>query len=206
MKIINHLLYNDDGKQVDFKQTPNKDKRKMDLKWLIYHFTAGASRQGAVNHFSDPNAKASAHLVIDRDGSITQCSPFNTVCWHAGNSSYDGITGSVNRNTIGIELVNWGGLTQKADGKFYSWTGREIPASEVIMARHKNGGPVRPWHTYTPVQLQLAEDIGKLLVSTYKLKDILGHEDICFPIGRKTDPSPSFPMENIRARLFGRHQ
>jgi N-acetylmuramoyl-L-alanine amidase len=70
MKIINHLLCNDDGSRVDFKQTPNTDKRKMDLKWLIIHFTAGSSRQGAVNHFSDPNAKASAHLVIGREGAI----------------------------------------------------------------------------------------------------------------------------------------
>lgn len=35
------------------------------------------------------------------------------------------------KTTIGIEIANWGFLTKKGD-KFYSWTGAEVPASEVI--------------------------------------------------------------------------
>lgn len=204
MKIINHLLYNEDGTQCDFKLSPNQDKRKMDLRWLVYHFTAGATRQGAVNHFSKPEAKASAHIVLDRDGSITQCVAFNRVAWHAGNSSWEDVTGSVNMYTLGIELVNFGGLTETADGKFWSWTGKEIPASQVMKARHPAGGKVRPWQTYTEKQLQVAEDLGKLLVQTYKLKNVLGHENVA--PSRKTDPGPTFHMDNFRARLFGRHE
>ena len=204
MKIINHLLYNDDNTQVDFKQTPNKDKRKMDLRYLVIHFTAGSSRQGAVNHFSKPESKASAHIVLDRDGSMTQCNAFNSVCYHAGTSAWKDITGSLNLYSIGIELVNFGALTQTADGKFWSWTGKEIPASQVVMGRHPNGGKVKPWQTYTEKQLQVLEDLSKLLAKTYKLQDVVGHENIA--PDRKTDPGVAFHMDNFRARLFGRHE
>jgi len=204
MQIKNHLLYDATGKQVDYHLSPNHDKRKMDLKWLVIHFTAGATRTGCVNHFSNPKAKASAHLVIDRDGSISQCVPLNCVAWHAGTSTWEGVVGSVNRNTIGIELVNFGGLTQTADGKFWSWTGKEIPASDVVMGRHKNGGPRKPWQTYTEKQLQVLEDVSKALVQEYDLLDVIGHEDIS--PSRKSDPGPAFHMDNFRARLFGRHE
>jgi N-acetylmuramoyl-L-alanine amidase len=39
-------------------------------------------------------------------------------------------------------------------------------------------------------------------VRTYRLKDIVGHEDIA--PGRKSDPGPVFPLQNIRAKVFGR--
>jgi N-acetylmuramoyl-L-alanine amidase len=100
--------------------------------------------------------------------------------------------------------VNFGTLTQTADGKFWSWTGKEIPASQVTMGRHPNGGPVKAWQTYTEKQLQVVEDVSKLIVQTYKLIDVLGHETVS--PGRKSDPGFAFHLDNFRARLFGRHQ
>lgn len=41
-----------------------------------------------------------------------------------------------------------------------------------------------------------------MLVKTYGLKDILGHEDIS-PI-RKSDPGPAFPLASVRAKAMGR--
>ena len=41
-----------------------------------------------------------------------------------------------------------------------------------------------------------------MLVSTYQLLDIVGHEDIA-PF-RKTDPGPAFPMENFKSMVLGR--
>jgi N-acetylmuramoyl-L-alanine amidase len=41
-----------------------------------------------------------------------------------------------------------------------------------------------------------------ILVKTYGLRDIVGHDDIA--PGRKNDPGPAFPLANIRARVFGR--
>ncbi len=47
--------------------------------------------------------KVSAHLLIDRRGSITQYVPFHLRAWHAGPSSYAG-RNACNDFSIGIEL------------------------------------------------------------------------------------------------------
>lgn len=45
----------------------------------------------------------SAHIVIRRSGEAIQCVPFNERAWHAGRSSWKGMTG-LNDQSIGIEL------------------------------------------------------------------------------------------------------
>ena len=45
----------------------------------------------------------SAHLFIDRDGKVTQFVPFGARAWHAGSSSFAGVT-NCNDYSIGIEL------------------------------------------------------------------------------------------------------
>ena len=48
--------------------------------------------------------KVSAHIVIDREGGVTQYVPFDRRAWHAGESVYAGRT-RCNDFSIGIELV-----------------------------------------------------------------------------------------------------
>jgi N-acetyl-anhydromuramoyl-L-alanine amidase len=47
--------------------------------------------------------QVSAHLFIERDGTITQFVPFDTRAWHAGVSSFHGVA-NCNDYSIGIEL------------------------------------------------------------------------------------------------------
>lgn len=47
--------------------------------------------------------KVSAHLFIERTGKVTQFVPFGARAWHAGVSSFEGIT-NCNDYSIGIEL------------------------------------------------------------------------------------------------------
>jgi N-acetyl-anhydromuramoyl-L-alanine amidase len=49
------------------------------------------------------NLRVSAHLLIRRDGGVTQYVPFNLRAWHAGQSSYQGRE-RCNDFSIGIEL------------------------------------------------------------------------------------------------------
>jgi AmpD protein len=49
------------------------------------------------------NLKVSAHLLIDRHGYVTQFVPFNKIAWHAGVSTFEGLT-NCNEYSIGIEL------------------------------------------------------------------------------------------------------
>ena len=47
--------------------------------------------------------KVSAHILIERNGSLIQFVPFNKCAWHAGESTYAG-RDSCNEFSIGIEL------------------------------------------------------------------------------------------------------
>ncbi|MCX7103545.1 MAG: N-acetylmuramoyl-L-alanine amidase [Methylobacter sp.] len=196
MKIDDHLLVAD---YVSQRQTPNKGN-SFDPKYLIFHFTAGRGCKSSVDWLCSPQAKASAHLVVGRDGSITQLAPFNIVAWHAGKSCWNGLTG-MNQYSVGIEMDNAGKLT-KVGSKYRTWFQAEIAEDDVIQAKHKNESDMGFWHAYTDIQIQRANDLASLLVETYQLKDILGHEDIA--PGRKNDPGPAFPLTNIHSGAFGR--
>jgi N-acetylmuramoyl-L-alanine amidase len=200
MQINKNLLFNDGGSQTDFAATPNKGG-KYTPQFLVMHYTAVTTFESTLSHFQNPNAKASAHLLIGRDGRITQFAPFNIVAFHAGVSQFKGLVG-LNQFAIGIELVN-GGKLLKSGNKFICPVDlRKIPTPEVVMATHKNETAEAAWHLYTPQQLEVAIEIAILLVRTYDLKDVVGHDDIA-PM-RKIDPGPAFPMSSFRSRVMGR--
>jgi N-acetylmuramoyl-L-alanine amidase len=199
MKIINHRLCKDDGTPYSFVESPNHGG-KLTAEFLVMHFTAASSAKSAINWLTNPTAQASAHLVIGRDGNITQLVPFDTVAWHAGKSFWDGRQG-LNSFSLGIEIDNAGRLTRQGT-KWVTWFGQTIPDEEVIQATHKNETEPAGWHCYTEAQIQAVLEVGLLLMREYKLKEVVGHEDIA--PGRKNDPGPAFPMSNLRARLMGR--
>jgi N-acetylmuramoyl-L-alanine amidase len=189
------------GEQVAWQPTPNIGGA-LAARFLVMHYTAGGSAQSAITTLTTkkPQGNASAHLVLARDGAITQLAPFNVITWHAGVSQWDGIVG-LNRASIGIELDNAGPLNVVGN-KFIAWFGREYPASDVMLATHRHGGPERPWHAYTEVQIERCLELAEVLVQRYRLTGILGHDDIAR--GRKLDPGPAFPLGSVAARALGR--
>jgi N-acetylmuramoyl-L-alanine amidase len=165
---------------------------------LVIHFTSGASGVSSIeDYWKTPAAKgACAHLVIERDGTIIQCRPFDRTCGHAGVSRWrDPRTGTLyvgaNAYAIGIELANAG----SSDGAL-SWA-RKQPGFRSIHARHSNGGPVQEWEAYPAAQLAACTAVAKVLVARYQLDDITGHD--CIAPERKDDPGPAFPMADLRA-------
>lgn len=200
VKISRHRLRTDSS-LLSFHASPNVGDR-LDPSYLVIHYTAAPSAEHSVSWLCNPVAKASAHVVIGRDGSVTQLVPFDRVAWHAGVSSWDGLTG-LNRHAIGIELDNAGRLTRKG-GRWTAWFGATYPDDQVMEAVHKHETAPAGWHVYTPEQIEAALATATAILEKYDILDVLGHEDIS--PGRKTDPGPAFPMESFRARLLGRDQ
>ena len=199
MKIVDHRLCLDDGTAYPFVASPNIGD-KIEHEYLVLHYTAGRTAAGAVQWLTNPAAQASAHLIIGRDGAITQLVPFDTVAWHAGASSWEGRVG-LNRYSIGIEMDNAGRLTRHGN-RWRAWFGADYPDGEVIEAVHKHETEPCGWHIYTPEQIEVVSEVATLLMQEYGLLDVIGHEDIA--PGRKSDPGPAFPMQNLRARVLGR--
>lgn len=162
-------------------------------RFLVIHFTSGATAMSSINFWKSPEAKgAEAHVIIDRDGTIYQVLPFNQRADHAGKSKWkDPNTGrlweNLNSCSIGIELANAGDDEKLAT----KWS--KIP---MHWGAHKNGGKPKLWEAYTPAQLAACEMISKVLVDRYNLDDVVGHDDIA--PDRKVDPGPAFPMAALR--------
>ncbi|GAC1629260.1 MAG: hypothetical protein NVS9B10_20200 [Nevskia sp.] len=183
-----------------FDPSPNQSG-SLSAIFLVMHYTAGTSMAAAVSWLKNPAAKASAHLVIGRDGAVVQLVPFNRRAWHAGVSKWGNLEG-MNQYSIGIELVNAGKLVRRADGQWITWSKEIIQAADVTIARHKDELSDAGWHEYTDVQIQIALNIATALNASYGFTDILGHDDIS--PHRKTDPGPLFPMNSFRSRVLGR--
>ncbi len=199
MKIKGHRLYHDDDSPYPFRRSPNSGA-KVQHEFLVIHYTAGRSAESSIDYLTQRIAKASAHVVIGRDGGITQLVPFDTIAWHAGTSSWEGFDG-LNHYSLGIELDNAGPLDRHGN-RWRAWFGAYYDDDEVIEAVHKHATRPRGWHIYTPVQIEAALELSDLLVNFYNLRDVVGHDDIA--PGRKQDPGPAFPMESFRKRILGR--
>ncbi|WP_447965674.1 N-acetylmuramoyl-L-alanine amidase [Nitrospira sp. Ecomares 2.1] len=197
-RLVNHRL---EGNKVNYLETPNKGGT-LQPSYLVFHYTAGRSSQSSIAWLTNPLAKASAHLVVGRDGTITQLAPFITKTWHAGVSHWDGLTG-LNQHSIGIEMDNAGPLIAVGT-KLTAWFGKSYPKSQAMFATHKLDTEPKWWHAFSEKQILIAVELAKILVSQYALKDILGHDDIA--PDRKRDPGPAFPLDHIRALVIGRSQ
>ena len=154
-------------------------------RFLVIHFTAGASALSSIGYWKQLANGVCAHFVIDRDGTIYQCRPCNRTAGHAGTSYWHGYR-NLNNCSIGIELANGGDTYPTRFSKL-----------KPITAKHKNGGHTTEWETYPPEQLAACEMLSKILVERYNLDDVIGHEDIA--PSRKNDPGPAFPMGALRA-------
>jgi AmpD protein len=103
-------------------ESPNSDERPPDatLDLIVVHgisLPPGRFGEGWIDRFflnelpaaADPyfatiaDVKVSAHVLIGRDGSLTQYVSFNRRAWHAGRSTYCG-RNACNDFSVGIEL------------------------------------------------------------------------------------------------------
>ena len=197
MKINNHRL---DADRAGHLESPNQGGPYAAgaLDTVIIHYTAGATAAEAIDILCDPLREVSAHLVVDHSGALTQLLPFDGIGWHAGQSRW-GERESLNRNSVGIEIVNAGQLEAR-DGYFASWKGDAYHAAEVVEAVHRHQTEPTFWHRFTEAQVDVVESVCALLVREYGIIHILGHDEVA--PGRKIDPGPAYPLDLLRARVL----
>lgn len=165
---------------------------------VVCHDTAGRlDKHSSVNWFCSKDCNTSAHVVIERDGSITQQVPFNRKAWHAGASSFNGKL-HCNNFSIGIEIVNPGKLVKDGD-KAKAWFNQSWPTSQLeykVTDAHGVGW----WMPYTPEQITAVTELCKALAKAYPISDITTHWAIS--PGRKVDTTPLFPLEQVKREVF----
>lgn len=85
--------------------SPNHNERRPNF--IILHDTSNDNIEQPLRTLTDPAREVSAHYLIGRDGSLYQLVDENRRAWHAGQSSWGGLT-DLNSASIGIELDNTG--------------------------------------------------------------------------------------------------
>jgi len=203
LTIKNHVLM-DGTTPINFIKSPHTGGALKSV-FLVIHYTASGPSSDIGKYFSNPSAGVSAHIVVRRDGTITQCVAFNKVAFHAGQSSWIGQSGKsyvgLNKHAVGIEIENWGPLKRNGSG-WVSWTGQPVDSGLVIEAKHKFGTPNCGWEIYTEAQITSCIELAKAICSAYNITEIVGHDDIS--PGRKSDPGPAWNMRSFVAKVFGR--
>jgi N-acetylmuramoyl-L-alanine amidase len=104
-----------------------------DIHFIVIHVTDG-SYAGAVAWLTNPQAQASSHYVISREGDITQLVARRDIAWHSGNHT-------MNAESLGIEHE---GMTDDPAG----FTDAEYRASAHLVAWlvHVYGIPIDRTH------------------------------------------------------------
>ena len=91
-----------------YSQNFSKKLRKnKDIKFIIIHYTGMQSKIASIKRLLSPRHKVSCHYLIDRKGQVLRMVDENKVAWHAGKSKWKNFN-NLNKNSIGIELVNKG--------------------------------------------------------------------------------------------------
>ncbi len=91
------------------RPSPNFDDRPPDtpVDMVVLHYTGMESAAAALERLCDPEARVSAHYVIDEDGTVISLVAEDKRAWHAGEAYWRGET-DINGRSVGIELVNPG--------------------------------------------------------------------------------------------------
>jgi len=110
------------------KRSPNQDDRIIPVEFLVLHYTA-VSLERTLDIFMDTEIGTSAHLVVDRDGSVFEMvdclNGLPKRARHAGVSQW-GNWKHFNDFSIGIELVNF-------NGNIFEYTEAQYRALKAII-------------------------------------------------------------------------
>jgi N-acetylmuramoyl-L-alanine amidase len=141
--------------------SPNFDARRAPPDMVILHYTGMQTGQAAIDRLRDPQARVSAHYVVEEDGRVFRLVPEERRAWHAGKSFWQGET-DCNAASIGIEIVNpgheWGyrafpdnqveaviGLLDGIRSRWEVPDGRILGHADVAPDRKEDPGELFPW-------------------------------------------------------------
>ncbi len=152
--------------------SPNYDGRKRPIDMIVLHYTGMTSGAAALARLCDPEAKVSAHYLVEEDGTLFTLVDETQRAWHAGVSSWRGET-DINDRSIGIEIVNpgheWGyrpfpspqidavvDLVRDASKRWRISPALVVGHSDVAPARKEDPGELFPWRRLADEGLAIA--------------------------------------------------
>jgi N-acetylmuramoyl-L-alanine amidase len=159
--------------------SPNFDERTLPISMIVLHYTGMEDAASAIARLCDPEAKVSAHYLIDEDGTVLRMVAEDKRAWHAGRSHWRGIT-DVNAASVGIEIVNpghdWGyrpfteqqiaaliPLVAAIKERHGITRGNVVGHSDIAPTRKRDPGELFPWYQLARLRLALPRPTRHLM-------------------------------------------
>jgi N-acetyl-anhydromuramyl-L-alanine amidase AmpD len=191
------------GLAAPFRPSPNVGGA-LRPEYIVLHDTgSGLNDSGSIAWLTDRASKVSAHVVIGRDGRITQLVPFGVKAWHAGQSVWRGRP-LLNGFSIGIEIINPGRLTKIGEGVYKGVCTIDTNRDRSLLVQHAKTAAHGDgyWLAYSDAQIRAVRELCQAICQEYPIKEIVTHWLIS--PGRKVDTNPLFPLEQLRQACLGR--
>lgn len=199
------------SKRIDQRPSPTSSSRRgLPVYASLVHFDRSPNDTAGLAWLVDPASRVSAHFHIARTGRTIQLVDLTAAAWHAGASELlvDGkLLRGANLFTIGIELANVGPVLRGESGRFFWLDGetmRKLPpdfAPVRAALKFANGYTVDSfWEPYPEPQIKALEALlDELAANGYARAgaNLLGHEEVAIPVGRKDDPGGAFLWERF---------
>jgi hypothetical protein len=159
---------------------------KTEKKTIVLHHTAGSHRPDWVVSAWDrdktkggKSLRVATHFIIGNkstrdgdttwDGTIVEAFDLKYWAHHLGTKNSN--NSILNKQSIGIEICNYGPLTKSQNGEFFTYVNSKVPEEDVIdLGRNWRG--YRYYHNYTDKQI----DSVKYLIETLSSKFSI---DVC---------------------------
>jgi N-acetylmuramoyl-L-alanine amidase len=161
------------------RPSPNFDARALPVSLIVLHYTGMRTAEAAIARLADPEAKVSAHYVVDEDGQVIRMVAEEHRAWHAGRAHWREID-DVNSASIGIEIVNPGHefgyrafpdaqidavirLVMEVKDRYEITRGNVVGHSDIAPARKRDPGELFPWHRLARLRLALPRPTKNLM-------------------------------------------
>lgn len=148
--------------QIDYPEDKYVKKEYQKTQIVLHHTVSNSSALDVANYWKTLPNKIGTCIIIERNGNICQLFSSKYYAGHLGlTPGHFNIHGipytDLNKSSIGVELISWGGLTQK-DGKMFNTYGKEV-INEPISVLQGNYRGYKYFHSYTEKQLSSLKDL-----------------------------------------------
>lgn len=160
----------------------------------VVHFTAGhcETETDAKNTLQYSINQGFAFFLIGPTGVVYQNFPLSHWGSHAGSSSYPGLSSSLSKHLVGIEVVCAGNV----DAKGKSWFGKTYSKERLRAATAKDNVKAGLYVKFTDAQEKALKELLIWLYrnnpEVFEIQYIVGHDEIA--PSRKSDPGMSLSM------------
>ncbi len=177
--------------------SPNFNKKNRStnsIKLLVIHYTGMQSERESLIRLCQPKSGVSSHYLINQGGKIFRLVKENNIAWHAGKSCW-GKFRNLNKNSIGIELVNKGhrfGYTKFREKQLLSLIVlckkliKKYKIKKKYIVGHSDVAPLRkidpgekfPWEKLAKKRIGIWHSYKPRFLKKYRRKKVLKKKEL----------------------------